>query len=88
MKRSRFSEEQIIAILKEQEAGVPTADVCRRHGVSSATFYKWKAKFGGLEVSEAKRLRQLEDENAKLKKLLAEAMLDNAMLKEISSKKW
>ena len=67
---------------------MPTADVCRRHGVSSATFYKWKAKFGGLEVSEAKRLRQLEDENAKLKKLLAEAMLDNAMLKEITSKKW
>ena len=86
MKRSRFSEEQIIAILKEQEAGVPTADVCRRHGISSATFYKWKAKFGGLEVSEAKRLRQLEDENAKLKKLLAEAMLDNAMLKEITAK--
>jgi len=88
MRRSRFSEEQIIAILKEQEAGVPTADVCRRHGVSGATFYKWKAKFGGLEVSEAKRLRQLEDENAKLKKLLAEAMLDNAMLKEITLKKW
>ena len=88
MKRSRFSEEQIIAILKEQEAGLPTADVCRRHGVSSATFYKWKAKFGGLEVSEAKRLRQLEDENAKLKKLLAETMLDNAMLKEITAKKW
>jgi len=88
MKRSRFSEEQIIAILKEQEVGMATADVCRRHGVSSATFYKWKAKFGGLEVSEAKRLRQLEDENAKLKKLLAEAMLDNAMLKEITSKKW
>jgi putative transposase len=87
MKRSRFSEEQIIAILKEQEAGLPTADVCRRHGVSSATFYKWKAKFGGLEVSEAKRLRQLEDENAKLKKLLAVAMLDNAMLKEITAKK-
>ena len=83
MKRSRFSDEQIIAILKEQEAGVATADVCRRHGVSSATFYKWKAKFGGLEVSEAKRLRQLEDENSKLKKLL-----DNAMLKEITSKKW
>lgn len=77
MKASRFSEEQIIAILKEQEAGVPTAEVCRRHGVSSATFYKWKAKFGGLEVSEAKRLRQLEDENAKLKRLLAEAMLDS-----------
>ena len=88
MKRSRFSEEQIIAILKEEEAGVPTAEVCRRHGVSSATFYKWKAKFGGLEVSEAKRLRQLEDENAKLKKLLAEAMLDDAMLKEIIAKKW
>ena len=88
MKRSRFNEEQIIAILKEQEAGMPTADVCRRHGVSSATFYKWKAKFGGLEVSDAKRLRQLEDENAKLKKLLAEAMLDNAMLKEITAKKW
>lgn len=87
MKRSRFSEEQIIAILKEQEAGLPTADVCRRHGVSSATFYKWKAKFGGLEVSEAKRLRQIEDENTKLKKLLAEAMLDNAMLKEITAKK-
>lgn len=77
MKASRFSEEQIIAILKEQEAGVPTAEVCRRPGVSSATFYKWKAKFGGLEVSEAKRLRQLEDENAKLKRLLAEAMLDS-----------
>ncbi len=88
MKRSRFSEEQIIAILKEQEAGVATADVCRRHGVSSATFYKWKAKFGGLEVSEARRLRQLEDENAKLKGLLADAMLDNAMLKEITAKKW
>ena len=88
MKRSRFSEEQIIAILKEQEAGMPTADVCRRHGVSSATFYKWKAKFGGLEVSDAKRLRQLEDENAKLKKLLAEAMLDNVVLKDLASKKW
>ena len=88
MKRSRFSEEQIIAILKEQEAGMPTVDVCRRHGVSSATFYKWKAKFGGLEVSDAKRLRQLEDENAKLKKLLAEAMLDNSMLRDVASKKW
>ncbi len=73
--------------MKEQEAGLPTADVCRRHGVSSATFYKWKAKFGSLELSDAKRLRQLKDEIAKLKKLLAEAMLDNAMLKEISSKK-
>ena len=88
MKRSRFSEEQIIAILKEQEAGLPTAEVCRRHGVSSATFYKWKAKFGGLEVSEAKRLRQLEDENAKLKKLLAEAMLDNEALKVVARGKF
>ncbi|MDR7154332.1 putative transposase [Sphingobium xenophagum] len=88
MKRSRFSEEQIIAILKEQEAGMVTADVCRRHGISSATFYKYKAKFGGLEVSEARRLRALEDENAKLKKLLAEAMLDNVVLKDLASKKW
>ena len=88
MKRSRFSEEQIIAILKEHEAGMPTADVCRRHGISSATFYKYKAKFGGLDVSEVRRLRALEDENAKLKKLLAEAMLDNAVLKDLTSKKW
>jgi len=88
MKRSRFSEEQIIGILREQEAGAATADVCRKHGISSATFYKWKAKFGGLEVSDARRLRQLEEENARLKKLLADSMLDNAMLKEIASKKW
>jgi putative transposase len=88
MKRSRFSDEQIIGILKEQEAGAATADVCRRHGVSGATFYKWKAKFGGLEMTEAKRLRTLEEENAKLKKLLAEAMLDIAVLKDISTKKW
>lgn len=88
MKRSRFSEEQIIGVLKEQEAGMATAEVCRRHGISPATFYKWKSKFGGLEVSEAKRLRSLEDENAKLKKLLAEAMLDIAVLKDITGKKW
>jgi len=88
MKRSRFSDEQIIGVLKEQEAGAATADVCRRHGISGATFYKWKAKFGCLELTEAKRLRTLEDENAKLKKLLAEAMLDIAVLKDISTKKW
>ena len=88
MKRSRFSEEQIIAILKQHEGGVSTADVCREHGISSATFYKWKAKFGGMEVSDARKLRALEDENAKLKRLLAEQMLDNAMLKDVASRKW
>ncbi|ANC52583.1 transposase [Brevundimonas sp. GW460-12-10-14-LB2] len=88
MKRSRFTEEQIIEILREQEAGVTTAEVCRRHGVSSATFYKWKAKFGGLDVSEARRLKALEDENARLKRMLADAMLDNVALKELLGKKW
>ena len=88
MRRSRFSEEQVIAILKEQEACLATAEVCRKHGVSPASFYKWKAKFGGLDVSDAKRLKALEDENGKLKKLLAEAMLDNAVLKDINSRKW
>ena len=86
MKRSRFSEEQIIAVLKEQEVGMATADVCRRHGISSATFYKWKSKYGGLEVFDAPRLRQLEQENERLKKLPAVSMLDNAMLKEINAK--
>ena len=88
MKRKRFTEEQIIGILKEHELGAKTAEVCRKHGISSATFYKWKARYGGLDVSEARRLRALEAENARLKKLLADAMLDNAMLKEIASKKW
>ena len=88
MKRKRYTEEQIITILKEQEAGVKTADLCRKHGISEASFYNWKAKYGGLEVSEAKRLRGLESENAKLKKLLADAMLDNAALKDLLAKKW
>lgn len=88
MKRSRFSEEQIIAVLKEQEGGMATAEVCLRHGISPATFYQWKSKFGGLEVSEARRLRTLEEENARLKKLLAEAMLDDAVLKDLASTKW
>jgi putative transposase len=88
MKRSRFTEEQIIGILREQEAGLSTAEVCRRHGISTATFYAWKAKFGGMDVSEAKRLKQLEDENAKLKRLLADAMLDNAALKDLVTKKF
>ena len=83
-----MAEEQIIGILREQEAGAKTVDVCRKYGISSATFYKWKAKYGGLDVSDAKRLRALEDENSKLKRLLADAMLDNAMLKEIAAKKW
>jgi len=88
MRKTRFTEAQIIGILREHEAGAATADVCRKNGVSSATFYKWKAKYGGLDVSEAKRPRSLEDENRRLKKLLAEAMLDNAMLKDLATKKW
>jgi putative transposase len=88
MKRSRFSEEQIIAILREHEAGVKTDEVCRKHGISSATFYKWKAKYGGMDVSDVRRLKAVEDENSKLKKLLAETMLDNAILKDIAAKKW
>ena len=88
MKRSRFTDEQIIGILREQEAGVPVADLCRKHGLSSPTFYKWKAKYGGLDVSEARRLKALEDENAKLKRMLADAMLDNVALKDLLGKKW
>lgn len=84
MKQSRFTDQQIVAVLREQKSGVKTADVCGRHGISSATFYKWKSKYGGHDVSEARRLKVLEDENARLKKLLAEAMLDNTT----SLKKW
>ena len=86
--KKRFSEEQIIGMIKEQEAGSRTADVCRKHGISEATFYNYKSKYGGMDVSDARKLRALEDENAKLKKLLAEAMLDNAILKDVASKKW
>ena len=86
MRGSRFSEEQIIGVLKEGEAGIATGELCRRHGISPATFYKWKARYGGLEVSEARRLRLLEDENRKLKQLLAEAALDNHVLKELLRK--
>lgn len=86
MRKSRFSEEQIIGMIKEQEAGLSTSDVCRKHGLSPATFYKLKAKYGGLEVSDARRLRQLEDENGKLKRLLAESVLDNAILKDLLGK--
>ena len=88
MKRKRFSEEQIIGVLREHDAGAKTADLARRHGVSEATIYNWKAKYGGMDVSDAKRLKALEEENARLKKLLAEQMLDAAALRELVSKKW
>jgi putative transposase len=88
MKRSRFTDEQIIGILREQEAGAKVADLCRKHGMSEATLYNWKAKYGGMDASDAKRLKALEDENAKLKKLLAETMLDASALRELLSKKW
>jgi putative transposase len=88
MKRKRFSEEQIIGILKEAEAGAKTKDLCRKHGISDATFYNWKAKYAGMTVSEARRLRELEQENTRLKKLLAEAELDKAALKDLLGRKW
>lgn len=86
MKKSRFTEAQIIGMIKEQEAGLPTAELCRKHGLSPATFYKLKAKYGGMELSDAKRLKQLEDENAKLKRLVADVMLDNIVLKDLLGK--
>ena len=88
MKRKQFSEEQIIGILKEAEAGEGVTELCRKHGMSSASFYAWKGNYGGLEVSEARRLKALEDENGRLKRLLADAMLDNAGLKDLLAKKW
>ena len=88
MKRSRFTEEQIIGILREQDAGAKAADLCRKHGMSEATLYNWKAKFGGMDVSGAKRLKALEDENAQLKRLLAETMLDASALRDLLAKKW
>jgi putative transposase len=88
VKKSRFSEEQVIAVLREQDSGMKTADVCRKHGISSATLYAWKAKYGGMDVSQARKLKVLEDENARLKRLLADAMLDNAVLKEAAAKNW
>jgi putative transposase len=88
MKRSKFTEEQIIGVLREQEAGVKTAELCRLHGISSATFYACKAKFRGMDVSDAKRLKALKQENARLKRLLAESLLDQAALKDLLSRKW
>lgn len=86
MRKSRFTEAQIIGMIKEQEAGMPAAELCRRHGLSSATFYKLKARYGGMEVSDAQKLKVLEDENAKLKRLLTDAMLDNIVLKDLLGK--
>ena len=88
MKQSRFTEEQIIGILREQETGIAVAELCRKHGVSSPTFYKWKGKFGGMSVSEARKLKALEEENGRLKRLLADAMLDNVALKDLLGRKW
>ena len=88
MKKSRFNEEQIVGILKQGEAGMATGDLCRQHGISNATFYNWKAKYGGLEVSEAQRLKQLEEENRKLKRIVADQAMDLVMLKDLVGKKW
>lgn len=86
MRKSRFTEAQIIGMIKEQEAGMPTAEVCRKHGLSQGTFYKYKSKYGGMEVSDVAKLRAMEDENTRLKRLLADTMLDNAVLKDLLGK--
>jgi putative transposase len=88
MKKKRYSEEQIVKILQEAETGIPARDLCRKHGIAEQTFYRWKSKYGGMDVSEAKRLKQLEHENAELKKVVAELTLDNRMLRDINKKKW
>jgi putative transposase len=88
MRKSRFSEEQIIGILRQRQAGISVSNLCREHGISEQTYHRWKSKYGGMEVSEAKRLRSLEDENGRLKRLVADLTLDNQMLKDVVSKKW
>lgn len=88
MKRKKFTEEQIIGILKQAQAGMKIVDLCRQHGISDATFYNWRSKYGGMEVSDAKRLKQLEEENRKLKQMLADTMLENKAIKDVLSKKW
>ncbi len=87
MKKTRFTETQIVSILKQQEGGIPTKEICRQHGISEATFYNWKSKYGGMEASDVKRLKDLEEENSRLKKMFADLSLDNQILKEIFAKK-
>lgn len=88
MKKSRFTEEQIIKVLKQGDAGIPVKELCRQHGISQGSFYKWKAKFGGMDVNDAKKLRHFEIENSRLKRMIADLLLDNQILKDVNSKKW